>query len=98
MNIGPKELAAFKTALAKLSPEGIRRRLDTGVIAREWKRDIAEAEFERREHEADPSSEKSQREAKNARRRSRSVSIQVWTILALLIAGVLGVTVMSVFK
>jgi len=98
MNVGPKEIAAFKTALAKLSPEGIRRRLDTGVIARQWKRDLAEDEFERREREADPNSETSQRTARNEKRKSRSVSMQVWTILALLILGVLGVTVMAVFK
>jgi hypothetical protein len=97
MDASPQEVAKFKAALAKLSPEGIRKRLDTSVIARAWKRDIAEAEFARREHEAEPDSAKSQLAARNEKRKSRSVSLRVWTILVLLIVGVLGLTVKYVF-
>ena len=49
----PAETKAFKTKLKSLSLQAIRKQLDTGIISRKWKRDLAEAEFTRRDEEED---------------------------------------------
>jgi hypothetical protein len=48
MTVSPQEMSAFKAALQKSSTEAIQKNLDNNVIARDWKREIAEAEIERR--------------------------------------------------
>ena len=49
----PAETKAFKAKLKSLSLQAIRKQLDTGIISRKWKRDLAEAEFTRRDEEDD---------------------------------------------
>ena len=49
----PADAKAFKTKLKSLSLQAIRKQLDTGIISRKWKRDLAEAEVARRDEEED---------------------------------------------
>jgi hypothetical protein len=49
----PADAKAFKAKLKALSLPAIRKQLDSGIISRKWKRDLAEAEFDRRDEEED---------------------------------------------
>lgn len=48
MSIDPQEHAAFQARLDRTSTQDIIQKLDDNVIARAWKRDLAEAEVARR--------------------------------------------------
>ncbi len=79
MSEGPQEVAAFKAALSRTSTEEITKRLENGVIARPWKRELAEADVARRNAEKDAPS------AENTPGR-KSVKIKSWAITILLVA------------
>ena len=48
MSIDPDELAKYNAALSHTPTDVIQKRLDDDVIARQWKRDLAEKEIARR--------------------------------------------------
>ncbi|OEJ65966.1 hypothetical protein [Magnetovibrio blakemorei] len=77
-----EEVAAFKKVLSHTSTEVILKRLDDNVIARAWKRDLAEAEVDRRESAAIPGSKKS---TSDGSQRHKSAVLKSWGISFLLI-------------
>lgn len=82
-----EEVAAFKKVLSQTSTDIIVKRLDDNVIARAWKRDLAEAEVERRESSPTPGSKKS---PANDSQRHKSAVLKSWGITILLIIGALA--------
>jgi hypothetical protein len=91
MAIDPNELARFKNALAKLSSEEIRRRLDGSLIIRPWKRGLAEAEDGRREQAAHATQTRSHLDAANERLRLKDLSRRVWALVGIAIAAAIAV-------
>jgi len=79
MSEDPQEVLAFKETLSRASTEEITKLLDDGVIARSWKRELAEADVARRNSEKDAPS------AKNTLGQ-KSVNLKSWAITILLIA------------
>ena len=79
MSEGPQEVAAFRAALSRTSTEEITKRLDDGVIARSWKRELAEADVARRNGEKDAQSA-------NKSLGQKSVKLKSWAITIVLIA------------
>ncbi len=79
MSEDPQEVLEFKAALSRTSTEEITKRLENGVIARPWKRELAEADVARRNSERDaPSAKKTPGQ--------KSVKLKSWAITILLIA------------
>lgn len=82
------EVAAFNKALSQTSTDVIIKRLDDNVIARAWKRDLAEAEVARREATPSATSKKS---TSGGNPRHKSAVLKSWAVSVLLILFVLAV-------
>lgn len=87
MTVDPNEEARFKSALAKLTLDEIQQRLDGSIIARAWKRDLAEAEGSRRDRETGATDKRSQRVATNEELRKRNLSQRVWALVGIAIVA-----------
>lgn len=88
MSINPQEVAAFKAALAQTHADAISRHLNGNTILRTWKRDLAEAEIERRT-QAQSSSELTTRLATS--NRHQAAETLSWFVTAFMIACALAV-------
>lgn len=84
MSIDKKELASFRAALNRASTNVIIKRLNDNVIARLWKRDMAEAELERRKSVGDA---REAAEALQAKQHHDSATLKGW-VLSLILLGV----------
>ena len=84
MSVDKKELASFRAALDRASTNVIIKRLNDNVIARLWKRDMAEAELERRKSMGDA---RDAAEAVRAKQHHHSAILKGW-ILSLILLGV----------
>ena len=90
MTVDPNEETRFKNALAKLSLDEIQQRLDGSIIVRAWKRNLAEAEGERRDLETGATNNRSQRVATNTELRRRDLSRRVWALVGITIVAVIA--------
>ena len=90
MSEDPQAIASFKAALARSKTEDIVKKLDDNTIARQWKRDLAEAEVARRTQDARA---QSGRRAANTSRHHAAAIAKGWIITAILIAAVVLVGV-----
>ena len=92
MAVDPNDVARFKNALAKLSLEDIRRRLDGSRIFRPWKRELAEAEAGRRERETLATQERSQLDAANEGLKRKNTSRRVWVLVGVAMVAAVALT------
>ncbi|MBF0247927.1 MAG: hypothetical protein HQL36_07640 [Alphaproteobacteria bacterium] len=84
MSVDQKEVSAFKAALSRTLTKVIVKKLEENVIARSWKRELAEEEVARRNK---AESSRAVEEADQKYRRHFSAMWKGWGIAILLIVG-----------
>jgi len=87
MTVDPQDVTTFKAILARTPVEVIIKRLDDNVILRSWKRQLAEAEVERRGYNLATANAQSK---SSSTRRHKLANLKAWFITALLIAAALA--------
>jgi len=95
MTENKQEEASFRAALDRASSEVISKRLDDNVIARSWKRDMAEAELTRREAE---SVSRSTSDAMQTKKRHNSATLKGWLLSIILLICALSGAVVFLMK
>lgn len=94
----PGEKERFKDFLAKLSPAGIRRRLDRSVSIPGWKRKLAEAAFRRGREREQAREQSAGLEAATRRGKRRYVARRVWAGLGAVIVAGMALVAISLLR
>ncbi|MFC1673603.1 hypothetical protein ACFL12_05555 [Pseudomonadota bacterium] len=94
MSLESEESSVFKAALARTPTDVIVKKLDENIIARSWKRDLAEEEVARRNK---AESLRVTDEASQKYHRHKSAMLKGWGVTVLLIACAVIAAIATVF-